>query len=319
MSSPSAQSVPSLHLKTLTNFCSEWFVGGVGCTSVTADQYSPSNLIATDLHARSRGLRVEHYIRPPVTITVELHYPVTVWCVLICLDLPKEAEGRVELFACEGRSGGECRLCSGPLVGTHGTVLAARCKIKQEITPEASLKLADWVVHRSYAGRDLQRQECVEFPLRDIPARRRLRQLQVKITRWAGPKPVTIKWLEVWGILSTTCTKNEKTSFLEKLHASIEVPRNPSLPPRLFEARNIAATGHANKLSSKSSPNVAGTSSLAVESDIPMKFLDELTFEMMALPMLLPSGHCVDKSTLDKLADADAQYGRLPTDPFTGM
>ena len=47
-------------------------------------------------------------------------------------------------------------------------------------------------------------------------------------------------------------------------------------------------------------------------------FLDALTFEMMTLPMLLPSGHYVDSSTLDKLAHTDALYGRPPTDPFTG-
>ena len=51
---------------------------------------------------------------------------------------------------------------------------------------------------------------------------------------------------------------------------------------------------------------------------IPEKFLDEITYEVMAVPMLLPSGHYVDKNTLDKLLHTDAVYGRPPSDPFTG-
>ena len=52
---------------------------------------------------------------------------------------------------------------------------------------------------------------------------------------------------------------------------------------------------------------------------IPERFLDEITCEVMILPMLLPSGHVVDRSTLDKLHHTDSVYGRPPSDPFTGM
>ena len=54
-------------------------------------------------------------------------------------------------------------------------------------------------------------------------------------------------------------------------------------------------------------------------SPIPEQFLDEITFELMLLPMLLPSGHFVDQSTLERLAHTDSTYGRPPSDPFTGM
>ena len=52
---------------------------------------------------------------------------------------------------------------------------------------------------------------------------------------------------------------------------------------------------------------------------IPAHFLDELTFEIMSVPMLLPSGHMVDRCTLDKTQEADLMFGRPPTDPFTGV
>lgn len=54
------------------------------------------------------------------------------------------------------------------------------------------------------------------------------------------------------------------------------------------------------------------------ERDVPPEFLDKITYDVMQVPMLLPSGHCVDRSTLEKLSNSDALYGRPPTDPFTG-
>ena len=53
--------------------------------------------------------------------------------------------------------------------------------------------------------------------------------------------------------------------------------------------------------------------------DIPEEFLDELTFDIMSTPMLLPSGHSIDVFTLDRFSDAEATYGRQPSDPFTGL
>ena len=67
---------------------------------------------------------------------------------------------------------------------------------------------------------------------------------------------------------------------------------------------------------------LAGTSDQTGNHDhkeIPEQFLDEITCEMMLLPMLLPSGHFVDRSTLEKLQHTDSVYGRAPSDPFTGI
>lgn len=53
--------------------------------------------------------------------------------------------------------------------------------------------------------------------------------------------------------------------------------------------------------------------------DIPEEFLDAITWEIMALPMVLPSGKVVDQKTLDLHAQAEANWGRHPSDPFTGI
>jgi hypothetical protein len=39
----------------------------------------------------------------------------------------------------------------------------------------------------------------------------------------------------------------------------------------------------------------------------------------MTIPMLLPSGLNIDLSTLEKHIEAERSWGRLPSDPFTGV
>ncbi|KAK4875064.1 hypothetical protein RN001_011486 [Aquatica leii] len=59
--------------------------------------------------------------------------------------------------------------------------------------------------------------------------------------------------------------------------------------------------------------------SLKDDLEIPDDFKDSLTFEVMAIPVTLPSGNTVDQSTLDKCIQNDLQYGRIASDPFTGQ
>lgn len=54
------------------------------------------------------------------------------------------------------------------------------------------------------------------------------------------------------------------------------------------------------------------------DSQPPQDFLDSITEEVMEMPMTLPSGHTVDRSTLDKCTDHFASWGGPPRDPYTG-
>ena len=48
-------------------------------------------------------------------------------------------------------------------------------------------------------------------------------------------------------------------------------------------------------------------------------FQDSLTFLPMKMPILLPSGHHVDQSSLEKLISSQQHLGLAPRDPFTGI
>lgn len=328
------------HHSILTNFCCDWFVSSVNCESVTADGYSCSNLISADPNTRSRGLRVEHYIRPPVTVTVNFCCPVKVSCILICPDLCEQAEMRVELSGSAGGTGQLKLLSARPLLGRSGCLLVARGKHfdatiqKQELASLPSL--ANMVVQRSYGYKDLKQSQHVESPLKHDRVLRHLRHLQLKVIRWTGPKPVNIKWLEVWGVVSSTCSGDEMSLFLRRLKASKDSPDNNNInkcgqPPGMFTDRDssdstsqqltLNSPSHSGHVGGLKGKIVLGSTSALTSNqsdEIPEQFLDELTFEVMVLPMLMPSGHYVDKSTVDKLAVGDATYGRPPTDPFTG-
>ena len=101
-----------------------------------------------------------------------------------------------------------------------------------------------------------------------------------------------------------------------------ECPTQQSSEELNFSGGPCSASSHGAGGRQSSSygtrPNESGgreTNSVSV----PERFMDEITCEIMVLPMLLPSGHFVDRSTLDKLHTTDCVYGRPPSDPFTGV
>lgn len=55
------------------------------------------------------------------------------------------------------------------------------------------------------------------------------------------------------------------------------------------------------------------------EVPIPEEFLDSITYELMAMPISLPSGKNIDRLTLEKHSQQEEKWGRAPTDPYTGL
>lgn len=53
--------------------------------------------------------------------------------------------------------------------------------------------------------------------------------------------------------------------------------------------------------------------------NIPEEYIDPISCEIMTIPVTLPSGKTIDKSTLEKHHESEAKWGRQPSDPFTGQ
>ena len=96
-----------------------------------------------------------------------------------------------------------------------------------------------------------------------------------------------IKYLQIWGSLSDSIPSALKATLLQIISpdSSIATSQPRSDPP--------------------------------ATNDIPSDFLDALTFDVMLIPMLLPSGYLIDRSTLEKCIAEDRCWCRAPRDPFT--
>lgn len=53
--------------------------------------------------------------------------------------------------------------------------------------------------------------------------------------------------------------------------------------------------------------------------DIPEDYLDSITHDLLVMPFILPSGNIIDESTIERHNRHEESYGRLPSDPFTGL
>ena len=126
----------------------------------------------------------------------------------------------------------------------------------------------------------------------------------LKIVRPSGSSVPAIGKVEIWGQPSAVC----RPGFLEyalgiqeKIQAGAVIKATAAIGNRITE-----------------NPNLNQTLSYSCSTSLPEDFIDPITCELMTVPVLLPSGHNIDTSTLEKHITAERSWGRLPSDPFTG-
>lgn len=121
--------------------------------------------------------------------------------------------------------------------------------------------------------------------------------LKIRITKTKNCVPV-IKQIDILGRPSKLCTL-EQIDEIKKLW-------NMNSKTKLYDYDKSEIVDKSNN----ESPSIN-------EVDIPEEFLDSITYEIMALPMVLPSGKIVDQSTIDRHSNIEESHGRMPSDPFT--
>lgn len=148
----------------------------------------------------------------------------------------------------------------------------------------------------------------------------RVDSISLRLLRSAPGKLCAIKWLEVWGQPSYSCTPDVISVILQK-HSSIVNP-NPVIGlPSSSKQSNSNLSHQVSLRQSKYRHTITEQNcDESVESvTIPEDFLDPVTLELMSMPMLVPSGQTVDQYTLDKHNTEEAKWGRPPNNPFTGV
>lgn len=110
-------------------------------------------------------------------------------------------------------------------------------------------------------------------------------------------RPPVIKKIEVWGSPARENTKDEVLE-IRRLWLGPKIEKNTKDLVR-FADDTQTDTDASFK--------------------IPEDFIDSITHELLVMPFILPSGNIIDESTMEKHNRHEETYGRLPSDPFTGL
>ena len=149
-------------------------------------------------------------------------------------------------------------------------------------------------------------------PGKDVYNFRNMHKLQVvthlivRIIRIFGSSVPGLKNIEIWGQPVRNCPQ-ETIDLVTRIQMQIDEENEKNFHDHQLK-----------KLVSKSENNVSNTIDLS-SVDIPQEFIDPITCSIMTIPILLPSGHNVDSTTLEKHVESEKGWGRAASDPFTGI
>ncbi|XP_054736563.1 RING finger protein 37 [Anastrepha obliqua] len=273
---------------SLINFLNSKLKPSVECDALCEDGYTANNLIADDAEQLSRGFMAYAVTKPPVEII---------------FDFPKAVEVKViKLWNSNGALRSTSFELHGKFEGIWERVAYAR-DLAEGVDSVTFCYQSDYNSRSNAESAATQAQSVKAFFFKT--AHRLLcnaSSLKVIICATKRSPPVLRK-IEVWGLPSRTLEKADrelvKTVWSEIVH------------PHGFRT----APDRGQRSPSRNVPELNEYSTLK----IPEEFLDEITWELMIFPTVLPSGKIVDQSTIDKHSEVEAKWGRLPSDPFTGL
>ena len=118
----------------------------------------------------------------------------------------------------------------------------------------------------------------------------------------------SIRRLKIWAVPSKSCGKNTIEIYKKKWR---DYKNKTCLDSSERSAKPESATLENSEAKAFSTGDI--------KPALPKELFDPLTFALMKNPVLLPGGQTVDRTTLDKHILTQAEWGRPPTDPFTGI
>lgn len=138
---------------------------------------------------------------------------------------------------------------------------------------------------------------CTFFP-RTRYLMKKLQYIKICITQTLQRCAVVLRKIEIWGYPYDKCAGGviEK---IDKLWNQFEYFSSPKKTTLQSEAKSTPKLEHG--------------------ITAPEDFYDIITQEIMTIPMVLPSGKTVDLSTIERHSRVEETWGRMPSDPFTGI
>ncbi len=310
------------------NFCHPELQPKISTSTVCSDGYGVDNLLTFNpFRGGWKGFMAESFIKPPVDITIQ--FPINICIEKIILDpaVGRQKSSGFEIYSAmipaRQKNNDDTRKKPAPIftrianavipwtsIGRNPCVLRFINTSYRSSFPDIS--------HLSPQKHDVRGAGDVERFLRLAApgAVENVNNLTIRITKTYEGSVLVLRRLEVWGEPSTRIPRQAQLQALEsirKLFTKNDMTKREKVCAEQKKSSILVKDDKSSKLSSTNHvDNEEGT-------ECPDDFLDPITCQMMLLPVLLPSGHTIDRSTLDKHNKTEAVWGRPPNDPFTGV
>ncbi|XP_050395365.1 RING finger protein 37 [Patella vulgata] len=321
----------------LINFCHWSTKTNISCDKISSDGYEVENLISSDPSKKRKGYLAERFIKLPINITFHFPCPISIWRIVIDPVVGSQKSSSIGVFA--------------PASDTAPAQKEASQEKQNNISK--SSELSNTIQPRTFSGRSMETfvsrismtspgKMCFydsQFRARKpysaegfnsldhysfVSELRHIRQvyctrnITIRIYQTFHGSVGAIKSIEIWGQPLASCPKD----FQNNLYKVYMEQTNLIRPNHIFpNSDNFSTTDKDDVVIT----DVSNSSNLYPERrkiqdvDIPEDFVDPISCEIMVIPMLLPCGRNIDKSTLDRFVSIEETWGRAPSDPFTNV
>lgn len=268
----------------IINFLDPKFDTIVKCSCAVEDFYPIENLISNDKQKLNRGFMAYRVVKPPIQIEFQLNCCIELVSIKIWPRIDSLKSTGFEIFINSDMAQQYYKAASHHNLQENGIQF-----INSSINS---------------CSNDNEDEDFAVVPF--FPSTknqlRKVTNIKLTIKQTTRQCVPVIKRLEIWGKISKFATVHQKESISKII------------------AREIVQTQCVKMTENSTNDDTSSfrlNEHLEDNLEIPEAFLDTITFEIMALPMVLPSGKIIDNSTLLKHIEQEEKWGRVPSDPFT--
>jgi U-box domain-containing protein 5 len=303
------------------DFCSPHLRPRIYCDKVSVDDHEITNLISEDYFVKSKGFLAERFIKPPVQITVALPCNINIHKIVIdpivssqksCGfeimtrsdplkdswivndEIPMEKSPHTEgMFVSVGR-------CTRDYSGRAVFIFTNQSyRSKSSLSQNTSQDI-------DFSGLNVVRSEIRHFRNISLGC---VSHVMIRVTRTQGGCIPCVKSIAVFGQPSHTVPK----VILDRIwYLHSQFCKGPKTKIDVTP-KTLPLVSHVSE------EDIKISSAAEHEDEIPNEFIDPITCDIMTIPLLLPSGHSIDKYTLERHISEESKWGRTPNDPFTGV
>ena len=304
------------HSKMLIDFCHHCMRSKIKSDKVSFDGFEVTNLLSGDCNLKRKGFLSDHFVKPPVNVTVEFPCNIAIYKIVIDPVIGRQRSCDIKLFS------GTKTVSKSWLYGNEdNTPLNSSGLLLNRIGFISSTEPAPICFQNSYfRERGLWKidniRDSLQCPIQsELMARKpgslcNASHLNICVNRVKGSGTAAIKRLEVWGMPAFNVPTGLQQLLLDVFKKAVY--------PDIGRA-HVGKMEHNKRTEAVVVDKEEGDYVTENDVQIPEDYIDQITFEIMAVPMLLPCGKNIDQSTLERFVNTEASWGRAPSDPFTGV